>query len=405
MNTRRILHVIPSVNPVYGGTVEALMQLVQASLTSEQQHEILTLDDASLLASYGHDVAIHAVGPTRSFYGYCPALNHWLRQHLSDYDCAVIHGCWQYHGLATFRECRRQGVPYVQYPHGMLDPWFKRQYPIKHLKKWLYWPWAEYRILKHAARVVFTCEQERLQSATSFWLYRVNPAVIPLGIREPAFSAAQCTQAFVEHYPRLEGKRRITFLSRIHEKKGVDLLVEAALQVQRETIEQGWSSSNPEDFLTLVIAGPCENQSWLQDLKMRSQQLQKGGPIQSIEWLPMVRDAVKWGLLQASEAFILPSHQENFGIVVAESLACGTPVLLSDKVNVWEEASTGGAGFVATDDLDGTASLLRQWLALDAEQRQQRRRAARTCFLNAFEIGQNSKRFFELLEQVCQNSQ
>ncbi|MEQ9823917.1 MAG: glycosyltransferase, partial [Puniceicoccaceae bacterium] len=121
----------------------------------------------------------------------------------------------------------------------------------------------------------------------------------------------------------------------------------------------------------------CENQSWLQDLKMRSQQLQKGGPIQSIEWLPMVRDAVKWGLLQASEAFILPSHQENFGIVVAESLACGTPVLLSDKVNVWEEASTGGAGFVATDDLDGTASLLRQWLALDAEQRQQRRSAAR----------------------------
>ena len=70
---------------------------------------------------------------------------------------------------------RKQGFhtpAYFVFTHGMLDPWFKRTYPLKHLKKWLYWPWAEYRVLRDAQAVLFTCEEERILARQSFWLYK-----------------------------------------------------------------------------------------------------------------------------------------------------------------------------------------------------------------------------------------
>ena len=94
----------------------------------------------------------------------------------------------------------------------------------------------------------------------------------------------------------------------------------------------------------------------------------------------------KWGAFQASEAFILPSHQENFGISVAESLSASLPVLISNKVNIWREIEQDGAGLVENDDPQGTYSLLKRWLALDARERAEKREIARACFLEHFEI-------------------
>ena len=67
----------------------------------------------------------------------------------------------------------------------MLDPWFKKQYPLKHLKKWMYWPWAEYRVLRDAQAVLFTCEEERVLARESFWLYRCNEVVVSYGTAKP----------------------------------------------------------------------------------------------------------------------------------------------------------------------------------------------------------------------------
>ena len=80
----------------------------------------------------------------------------WLRIHGGDYDRVIANGMWQYPSFAVWRHFAGSVTPYYVFPHGMLDPWFKRTYPIKHLKKWLYWPWAEYRILRDAAAVIFT---------------------------------------------------------------------------------------------------------------------------------------------------------------------------------------------------------------------------------------------------------
>ena len=95
---------------------------------------------------------------------------------------------------------------------------------------------------------------------------------------------------------------------------------------------------------------------------------------------------MKWGAFYASDAFVLPSHHENFGIAVAEALACGLPVLISDKVNIWREIEADGAGLVNPDTADGTEKSLRQWLALDVEGRRKMAQQARATFERRFTV-------------------
>ena len=106
----------------------------------------------------------------------------------------------------------------------------------------------------------------------------------------------------------------------------------------------------------------------------------------SILFPGMLTGDAKWGALSAAEAFVLPSHQENFGIAVAEALACGTPVLISNKINIWREIEGDGAGLVENDDVAGTVNLLKAWVAMPNESRAAMRENARKCFTNRFEI-------------------
>jgi len=390
----KVLHAINSINPVLGGTVEALLQIVSVSESTSQTHEILTLDDPSNLERLHLSQTIHAVGPSKRFYGDTPRIDQWLREHLPQYDCAVIHGCWQYHGLAVFRACKRLKIPYIQYPHGMLDPWFKRTYPLKHLKKWLYWPWAEYQILKHAERVIFTTQEECDLSYQSFWLYKVSPEIIPLGIREPTHDLHECIEKWLAVKPELKRKPYLIFLSRIHEKKGIDLLIEAVNEIN-------CSGLGVNDRYTLVIVGPCNDSNYLEQLKKRSDQINSQGIFDNIVWVDMIRDEVKWGALALAEAFILPSHQENFGMVVPEALSCGTPVLITNKVNTHKEISSLSAGLVSEDNLEGIVSLLKDWTQMTKQERLAMRSKAKHCFQECFRIEKNAQRLFNLINQTA----
>lgn len=102
----------------------------------------------------------------------------------------------------------------------------------------------------------------------------------------------------------------------------------------------------------------------------------------------MLKGDAKWGAYRGAEAFILPSHQENFGIVVAEAMACCAPVLVTNKVNIWREIAAAGAGLVENDDAEGTEALLRGWLAMDANQRAVMREAALHAFKSHFDVAQ-----------------
>jgi len=106
---------------------------------------------------------------------------------------------------------------------------------------------------------------------------------------------------------------------------------------------------------------------------------------------------MKWAAFRAAEVFCLPSHQENFGIVVAEALACGKPVLISNKVNIWREIQADAAGFVDEDTVDGTVRNLWRWLALDSAGYAVMSASAEQCFTSRFHVQRAAERLIEII--------
>jgi len=343
----KILHVIQTLSPSTGGPPEALRQLTKAYAQAGVQVEIATQDDPDAPYLSTFTVPVHPTGSKPSVYAHSRELLAWLRQNVTRFDGVVINGIWTYHGLAAARASKGR-VPYVVFTHGMLDPWFKRKYPAKHIKKYLYWP-AQHWVLHNAERVIFTSTLERDLAPQSFWPHNWKSFVVPYGTGEPPADIEAQTDAWYGKVPALRGRRSLLFLSRIHEKKGCDLLIGAFARV---------SPRYPQ--VDLVIAGP--DQVGLQAKLQR--QAETLGIASRVHWPGLITGDAKWGAMRNADAFVLPSHQENFGVVVAESLACGRPVLISNQVNIWPEIEQEEVGLVAPDTLEGTEQLLSRWLAL-----------------------------------------
>lgn len=378
----KILHLISSVDPRDGGPIEGVLRIHEALVALGHQSELLCLDDPALQFVKDCPAPVHAVGPWATGYRYSGRLVAWLRDHAGGYDAVIVNGLWQHPGFAAWRALSRSATPYFVYTHGMLDPWFKRRYPLKHLKKWLYWHLAEYRVLRDAAGVIFTCEEERLLARQTFRKYRAREVVGSYGTSAPPTDAAGLSASFLTAFPALKDKRLLLFLGRLHEKKGPDLLIDAFARVLGDAPD-----------LHLVMAGPGD-ESLVAQLKARATQ---SGVSERITWTGMLAGDLKWGAFYAADAFCLPSHQENFGIAVVEALACGTPVLISDKVNIWREIEHDGAGLVATDTLEGTVQTLRRWLSLPRPQADAMRAAARRCFQQRFQVGQVAETLVQII--------
>lgn len=377
----RIVHVINNINPKDGGPIEWVRQLSVSLSDAGHISDIVCIDnpDAPWLKEYS--IKVVALG-NKYGYKYSRHLVPWLKTNAKNYDCVIAHGLWRYASFGVWRALHNSKIPYFIYTHGMLDPWFKRTYPLKHLKKWIVWPWMEYRTLRDARAVLFTCEEERQLARESFWLYKCNEAVTTLGIVAPSGNSKKQTDVFLGRYPHLQGKRLILFLSRIHQKKGCDILLQAFAQIAKQ-----------DQTLHLVMAGPAH-----EDLRKTLQKSAAGlGIDQQLTWTGMISGDMKWGAFHASEVFILPSHQENFGIAVVEALACSVPVLISNKVNIWREIDAGKAGLIENDDLEGTVKLLRRWLALTENEKSRMRQQAKSCFLRNFEIKHATDKLIETL--------
>lgn len=351
----KILHTIQSLSPADGGPPQSVRNLMLAYPALGNVHaEVLCMDDPA--SDFLRDVAapVHALGRRKSSFGYSAEMRIWLDAHAGEYDAIVVHGIWSYQNLAVRRAAQKRGVPYAVFPHGALDPWFNKKYPLKKLKKSLFWRW-QYPVLRDAKAVLFTCATERELAATSFQPSAWNGIVVPYGSMGPEGDPAVQREAFLAQMPQLSdgrgGSRRfLLFLARIHEKKGCDLLLEAFARVAQD-----------EPELHLVIAGP--DQVGLQ--VQLQEQAKARGIAGRVHWPGLLRGDIKWGALRCCEAFVLPSHQENFGIAVAEALACGRPVLISNQVNIWPDIVEDRTGLVEDDTQAGTDTLLRRWLAMN----------------------------------------
>jgi glycosyltransferase involved in cell wall biosynthesis len=220
---------------------------------------------------------------------------------IARYDIVHVDGLWHPFCHLGARFARLQGKPTIITPHGMLEPWSLRTKRLKKsLAAWLY----QRSDLSRATALQATV----LSEAGHFRAFglRTPIAVIPYSMVMPKLRGLR---------PKLAGGcRRLLFLSRVHPKKGVLELVRAAAAQRRQLEAGGW---------VLTIAGPDEGGH----LKVVQSEVQRLGLGALVEFHAAVEGAKKWALYRSADLFVLPTYSENFGLVVAEALACGTPVL------------------------------------------------------------------------------
>lgn len=377
----RILQTVQTLNPKRD-VARAVISLSKGLQQHGVETEIVALDEPESAWLTDRSLTVHPLGQGLTGYRYSRALSRWLRQNADKFDCVIVHSLWRHHSFAVWRRFHKSGTPYFVFPHGKLDPWFKRSFPAKHLKRWLYWPWGDYRVLRDAAAVIFTSEEERLRARQSFWLYRAREKVSPLGVEEPRPAGPEARHLFLAKFPEIEKTRMLLFLGRIHPRKGCDLAIEAL--PRRASGEQ----------VTLVLAGP-DQVGWMQQLRERVARMDIAP---RVTFAGMLEGPLKRGALENADALILPSHQENFGISVIEALSFGLPVLISERVNIWREIVADHAGYVEPDDLAGTTRLIERWLHTSPDEQKLMRVNARNCFLRRFEINRAAAALLAILQ-------
>ena len=383
----RILRLIRSLNPAGGGPIEGLKQITPFLSRSGIDSVVASLDPPT--SAWLSDLPFQTIplGPVLGGYGYRPGLVSALSALSPCFDAVIVEGLWQYHALAAWRAFHGASIPYYVFVHGMLDPWFKHTYPLKHIKKSLYWPFADFQLLRDAAGVLFTTGAERDLARQSFTRYLANEYVVGYGAASPPSVSSVDVDAFFSSFPVLRGKDIFLFLGRLHPKKGVDLLIQSFASIARQ-----------DPSRHLVLAGPihCSYQrellSLIQALSLETQ----------ITWTGPLSGSMKWAAFSIAQLFCLPSHQENFGVAVAEALSVGLPVCISHAVNISYLVERFGAGIVHTDTLDGTIHAFSRWVAIDPASRVLMSRSAKHLFSSQFDWSHVSERLAELL--ICRST-
>ncbi|HEX4319980.1 MAG TPA: glycosyltransferase [Acidobacteriaceae bacterium] len=380
----RLLHVVRTLNPELGGPSESVRMFVRAHQRAGNEVEVATIDgpaDGPAGDAYQALVncPVHACGPAKANYFYSPALDRWLEANYQRFDGVIVNGVWQYHGVAA-RKTIAGRKPYVVFAHGMLDPYFKDRYPLKHLKKLVYWILQEHRTLNSAQAVCFTSEEEKRVAGIGFPFRRFRGVVVPYGTMGPSGDPAALKASFFQDWPELQDRPYLLFLGRIHPKKGCDLLLDAFAQAARSDLH-------------LVLAGPDES-NWVGQLKAQAERLRITS---RLTWTGMLRGDAKWGAFYGAEAFILPSHQENFGIAVADALACGVIPLISDKVNIAADVAADGAALMEADTAEGTVRLIERFQELSAGELAAMRQRALDCYNRRYDLDNAAQGVYKAL--------
>jgi glycosyltransferase involved in cell wall biosynthesis len=384
----KVLHAIRSVNPAHGGTVAAVIGLSSWPVQQGHSVEVVSLDDGSEDFVRRFPLPLTCVGPARGKYGFSNRLPRWVADNTGRFDAVVLHGVWDFSAYGAWLGLRSNRIPYVIYPHGMLDPWFRQGRAIKQMIKQAYWLVAAGPVLRDAQAVLFTCEEERRLARGSFVGPKYTEQVVAFGAPDMPAGALEQVAGFRRYVPALGDRRYVLFLGRIHPKKGGDLLLQAFAEL---------ADAHPN--IDLVMAGPDD-----MGLKARfADYLAERKLSNRIHWPGMLGSDLKWGALTDAEAFVLPSHQENFGIAVAEAMACSTPVVISNKVNIWREIADGKGGVVGDDTLEGTVAALAQFLQTSAEDRQALALAARNTYERHFTLEAAGRALMEVLTDATKD--
>jgi glycosyltransferase involved in cell wall biosynthesis len=353
----KVLHVIPSVSERSGGPATAIVPMCRALMREGVEVLLLTTYDGlrqdEVSSEYKGVPAIFFPSQLGASFKYSRPLANWLDTNIGHFDLAHIHSVFNHSSVAAAHVCRKAGVPYIVRPLGTLEPWSMGQ---KALRKRVFWQVSGKGIMRRAAAVHYTTEAEKL--ATERLLGLNHGKVVALGVE-----ANSAVSSIEHHFPSLAGERYVLVLSRLHPKKGLDVLIEAFLSLVQTQKLGHWR---------LVIAGdgPLD---YVLKLKARVATSSQRDRIVFTGWLDGEK---KNTVLAGASLLALPSHQENFGLCVMEALSHSVPVLISPAVSLAAEIAAANAGWIAANDKDSLTTKLAEALA-DEDELSKRGRAGK----------------------------
>ncbi len=347
----KILHVIANLAPRYGGPSKVCVEVAQAVARLGHEVSIYTTnqDGPGELAvpldrpviKDGVEIRYFPIQPPR-FWGTSWSLARALDQKIKESDLVHIDSLYLFHDLVAGHYCRKYGVPYLIRPHGSLDPFIYRRH---RWRKAIMELWFENRNIRNAAAILFTADEEMRLARP--YIGDAPGAVVSLGLDPREFQELPEPGRFRGRFPEVGEKKIILFLGRINFKKGLDLLVPAMARVLRQRQD-----------VHLVLAGP-DNDGYGARVK---EWLKQEGIPDDATFTGMLLGEERLAVLRDAQMFVLSSYSENFGIAVIEAMACGLPVVISDKVNIWREVDAAGAGLVVPCEAAALAAALERLL-------------------------------------------
>jgi glycosyltransferase involved in cell wall biosynthesis len=344
----RVLHVAPSVGPLRGGPSFVIRTVTQGLRQAGCEVEVACTDDNGperLNVITGSAVLEDAIPywyfPRQlPFYSVSLPFGQWIRTNAKRFDLIHIHALFSYCPTVTALAARQANIPYIVRPLGVLNRWgmANRRPGLKKLSL----RYLEGPIIESAAAMHFTSQME-CDEATTLG-YRFHPAVIPNPVEIPA--ASRQRGYLRSKYPHLRDKTIILFLSRIDQKKGLDLLFPAFAPLKQQA--------------ALVIAG-----SGTAEAMATARQLQQASGLsdQDVTWAGFVEGDEKIATLDDSDLYILPSYSENFGVSVVEAMARSLPVIVTDQVALHSAVAQAGAGLVTSCQVNELTNAIAQLVA------------------------------------------
>ncbi|NEP26810.1 glycosyltransferase [Moorena sp. SIO3I6] len=349
----KILHVIPSIGSVRGGPSHAALGMVKALRQSGIDTEIATTNDngCDLL-----DVPLYQrteyqgvpvwflprFSPPLKEFIFSAALTRWLWQHIRDYDIIHTHYLFSYPSTCAGLIARRQGIPYIVRTIGQLTPWALAQ---SRLKKQIYTSLIERHNLNRAAAIHCTSGGEA-EDVRNFGI-QTPTITLPLGVNQPVnFPEAKQKLRHIHNIPAQTPI--VLFISRLHNKKRPDLLIQALNKL---------ATQNCDFHLIFAGSGESDYENQLKNLVAST------GLTSRTTFTGFITGTDKELVLQGSDIFVLPSFSENFGIVIAEAMAAGLPVIITPGVQIAPEIAQAKAGLVVEGELDALSNAIAQLLA------------------------------------------
>jgi len=350
----KILHVIPSYIPAYsyGGPVRAIHQLCKALVKQGQEVSVFTTNaDGKKTLNVGLNketsidgvkVTYYPLGFLKSYY-YSRHMSRALKSHIEKFDIVHIHSVFLYPTLMASYWCRKKRIPYVLNPFGALDPDMIKL--GNSLAKKIYTKIIERNNVRNASLVHVTSQYEKdnLRSLG----FNVPTTIVPRGITMEDYCSKPDEAILNQYYPQLKEKNVLLFLGRLHPKKGLDLLAGAMERIIKE-----------RQHVYLVIAGSGEK-SYEERIKKL---FMKKGLADYVLFTRMVLGKERLSAFYKSRIFVLPSYGENFGMAAVEAMACGLPVIITNKVGLYTDVEEYKAGIIAHCDAKEIAEAIMRLL-------------------------------------------